>query len=82
MHRWRCRKEKYTAKYFVYHNDGYYDDGGVGIEDFNTQDNALTFIESRMRADPQRHLNNYLLVEGKVLVLKPVEVITKLTVVD
>jgi len=69
-------------RYFVYYDDGYYDDGCVGLQYFDTREKALLFIEGRMNVNQQRHLNNYLLIEGKVLVLRPVEVVTKLAVVD
>jgi hypothetical protein len=66
-------------KYFVYYADDYYDNGGVGLEKFDTMPEALEFIERRLRLNEEPSLDEYTLIEGEQLELKPVETVTKLT---
>jgi hypothetical protein len=51
-------------KIFVYYNDGYYNDGGVGLGQFDHQEEAEAFILKRLNAGPERTLNNYIVIEG------------------
>jgi hypothetical protein len=67
-------------KYFVYYNDDYPDNGGIGIADFDTKENAIAFIEGRMKGDNDRYLNCYTLIYGDELKLKAVEVVSKIEV--
>jgi hypothetical protein len=66
-------------KYFVYYADDYYDNGGVGLETFDTKADALAFIERRLRLNEEPSLDRYTLIEGEQLELRPVETVTKLT---
>lgn len=47
------------GKYLVYYQDGWPDDGGSGLEIFDTAEQAQNFIDTRMRQDPNRELDNY-----------------------
>jgi len=69
-------------KYFVYYSDDYPDNGGVGLEWFDTEQLALNFIEQRMQGNPERELSHYKLIKGKRLKLKAAQVIAKVVVVN
>lgn len=65
-------------EYFVVYMDDYADNGGFGLESFESKEDAIAFIEQRMAQDCDRKLPNYTLIEGKILPLKAVEVVTKI----
>lgn len=70
-------------QWFVFYYDDNCDMGGIGLEQFDTQQTALEFIESRMRL--KHHdatLSDYTLIEGKSLPLVAVQQITKVAVKD
>jgi len=56
------------SKVFVFHNDGYYEDGGVDFKDFDTIDQANQFINDRMSEDSNRKIQMYRVVLGKELI--------------
>ena len=63
-------------KYYVYYSDDYADNGGMGFEEFNEKDEALSFIQSRFSHDPK--LSDYRLIKGSELNLRAVETVTKI----
>ena len=64
-------------KYFVFHSDGYADNGGVGLEEFDSIDAACDFISSRTKDDHTRTISDYTLIKGVEVPLKTETVITK-----
>jgi len=65
-------------KYYVYYNDDYYSNGGVGVETLDTLQNALEFIEHRLEHHAGAvDLSSYHLIEGKEIKLQAVASITK-----
>lgn len=65
-------------EYFVYYVDGYPEDGDFGMASFPKESEALQFIEGRLKHGENRRLDQYTLVKGYLMQLKPVEVITKI----
>jgi len=63
--------------YFVFFDDGYCDNGDVGLKEFSGLDDATNFISDRLRQMPGRSVDSYALIEGRKVALKAVEVITK-----
>ena len=61
-------------KVFVYYSDDYYDNGGIGLEEFNSRVDAEEFIAKRMAADSDRTLDMYTVIEGLYLEPRAVEV--------
>jgi hypothetical protein len=70
-------------KYYVSYDDDYDNNGGVGLSEFDGVPQALAFIEERMSVKGSRGektLSNYTLIQGRVLTVEPIKVITKLVV--
>lgn len=65
-------------KLFIYFNDGYHSDGDVGLKICQTREEVEEFITERIRQNPKRTLAMYTVIEGKELIAKPIEVITKI----
>lgn len=63
--------------YFVYYNDGYYENGDVGLKICNTRDEAEIFISERISQDSKRTIDMYVVIEGNQLDIRAVEVVTK-----
>ena len=64
---------------FVYYNDDYEDMGGHGLESFDTEVAAESFIEKRMSQDYRdKRVDCYTVIEGDKLEIKKLEVITKI----
>lgn len=68
---------------YVYYHDGYYDNGDVGLESFNTRDEAEEFVSVRARTHPRsdgkpRVLSeSYTVIEGRELKMEAVEVVSQ-----
>jgi hypothetical protein len=67
-------------QYHVFYEDGWPSDGDVGLSSFKEEQEALDFIQDRMTNSCARHVENYMLIKGKILDLKAVEVVTKIIV--
>lgn len=63
--------------YFVYYSDGYADDGDVGLTICDTQLEVESFITERIKQDPKRTLEMYMVIKGERIELKTVSVITQ-----
>lgn len=59
--------------------DDYPENGGVVLGVFKKKDEALQFIENRLKQDCERKLEDYKLLYCKELKLKAVETVTKIT---
>lgn len=69
-------------KHFVHFNDDYADNGGIGFKEFDTEGQAITFIEGRISEDPtSRSLKDYTLIQGRVKCMKVVETVKHIKVV-
>jgi len=69
--------------YFVYYNDDYYENGGVGLEQVNNSEAACAFIEKRIGQNPaERDLSDYILIRGEELNIEKYEAVTKVKVVQ
>ncbi len=62
---------------FVYYTDDYPDNGGVGFTEFADRDLALNFINARLNRSEKPDINNYIVIEGKLLTLEAVQVVQK-----
>lgn len=65
-------------KWFVYYEDDYPDNGGVGLLSFDNLSDAKSFIEGRLLQIPNTTLENYLLIEGRAMQLSVVAQVTKI----
>ena len=70
-------------EYFVYFEDDYHGNGGVGLASFESQDGALAFIQGRL-SDPntsrKRTIDNYIVVRGERLNLEAVEYVSRVAI--
>ncbi len=64
-------------RYFVYYHDDYCGNGGHGLKDFDSEENALEFIDKRMSLQDDPDIADYLLIQGKELKIEPHTVVTK-----
>lgn len=64
-------------KVFVFYSDDYEDNGGVGLEEFDSISGAEAFIIQRMSSDKERELRNYRVIVGREWKICPVTVVTK-----
>ena len=67
--------------FYVYYNDGYYENGDVGMKEFSSLDDVCSFINDRMSSDYKRTLDNYQIIKGEEIYLKEVS-IKKVVVAD
>ena len=63
---------------FVYFNDGYPENGDIGLHVCETREQAETFITERMVADTDRNLSMYVIIEGIQLQPFTINVVTKI----
>ena len=70
-------------KFYVYYADDYEGNDGKGFEKFESEKEALKFIEGRLGSEGcmPRRVDHYTLVEGREKELTVVEVATKVKVV-
>jgi hypothetical protein len=66
-------------KYFVYYDDDYIENGGVGFGKFDSLPEATKFIEDRISQDKTRNIYDYKIIVGKQLIIEIVETVTKIT---
>jgi hypothetical protein len=64
--------------YYVFYDYDWYDNGGVGFEEFDCKQKALDYIEDILKRNDVAKLENFVLIEGKKLQLHSIEVITKI----
>lgn len=64
-------------KYFVYYNDDY---DAHEIEEFETEKDALFFIEDRMGSTENPKIENYVMYKGRRLELIEEEVVRKVRI--
>jgi hypothetical protein len=73
-------------KYYVFYSDDYADHGGEGWKDFDKKDEALEFIEDRLKQPSAsryvKGLSDYILIYGKELELKAEKIITKVVIAE
>lgn len=69
--------ERYCMAYFVYFNDDYCENGGVGLKEVTSPADVETFITDRMAQDPKRKIDMYTVIEGNKRSIRPIEVVTK-----
>ena len=68
------------TKFFLFYSYDYYENGGVGFESFDSKQEALQFINDRLKATNEVvTLSDWRLVQGQELSLKAVERITEVT---
>ena len=65
-------------KYFVFYDDDYPDNDGVGLVCYEKKEDALAFVTGRMAQNTKRCLNDYTLIHGDTMPMKAVNVITKI----
>ena len=68
-------------KYFVFYDDDYAEDGGTGLERFETAKLAAKFIQERIAAKPaERELLNYTVIFGEEKAVAAVETATRIKI--
>ena len=65
---------------FVYYNDDYCDNGGVGLERFEDRTLAEKFILKRLKMDDRKIVTNYTVIEGQEMPIKIVQTIHKIKI--
>ena len=65
--------------YYVYYEDDYPDNGGIGLVGFSSLEDACGFIEERLR-NHRGDLKDYTLIQGNIVNIKAVSVVTKVQV--
>ena len=76
------KEKEMEMKYFVYYDDDYPDDGGIGIEECDSTSAATKFIEDRISADPiHRTLDKYTLIYGFKKEIKAVKSVVRIKIV-
>lgn len=65
---------------FVYYDDDYADNGGIGLAEFEDSSTAAAFIESRMSSHPDPKLENYTVIDGRKMNLSVREQITRVVI--
>jgi hypothetical protein len=75
-------QELVMTQVFVYYHDDYYDNGGVGLSEFDSDQAATDFILARMErvADEggESKLENYTVIRGRKLAVVAAERVTSL----
>jgi hypothetical protein len=67
-----------SMKFFLFYDYDYYENGGVGFESFDTKQEALQFINDRLKTtDESVPLSAWKLIKGQQLDLEVVERITE-----
>lgn len=66
--------------YYVFHDDDYADNGGIGFQEFPSLDEACCFIEGRLKQNAAADLNGYVLIEGVKLSMESVDRVVTITV--
>lgn len=67
-------------RYFVFYNDDYADNGGIGFEAFASEADALKFIEQRLSEHSNTGLDAYRLVAGCEVNIEAAETVTRVRV--
>jgi hypothetical protein len=70
---------------YVYHEDDYYDNGGVGLEKFETRQLAADWITERMKLQAQRvagGVARYTVIDGTELHIVPKRVVEVIELQD
>jgi hypothetical protein len=65
--------------FYVFYNDDFPDNGGIGFEEFKTKTQATDFITVRMGKVKNAALANYRLITGEELILKATQTITQVS---
>lgn len=68
--------------FLVYYYDDYPDNGGVGLHKSETCAEAIAFIETRMREDKNRKLDDYQLFQAFKMRLEAIEQVTRVRAVN
>ena len=67
--------------YFIFYDDDYPDNDGVGLHKEDTEYKAISFIENRIADNPtERKISMYTLIEGRELSIEEVEVVKKIKI--
>lgn len=68
-------------KYFVYYNDDYEDNGGIGLVICDREEDVCAFIEQRIDQNPtERTITDYRVIRGVEAVIGAVETTTKIKI--
>jgi len=64
-------------RHHVFHDDDYADAGGIGLSSFETQEQAMAFIASRMKLRPNPDLRSYTYIVGDITKLEAAQRVTE-----
>lgn len=68
-------------KYFVYYEDDYPGNGGIGMKAFGIPEDATGFIEERLAQDPnKRKITDYTVIYGRELAIEAIEIAIKVRI--
>ena len=60
--------------FYIYFDDGYYENGDVGFKDgLETEDEVTEFIENRLSEDSNRSIDCYTVIQGNEIKIKSVK---------
>lgn len=65
---------------FVFYNDGYAEDGDVGLSEFENIEQAADFIELRIASDSNRKLTDYKVIVGVEKNIEAVEMVKRVKI--
>lgn len=72
---WYNNRRK-KMKHFVYYDDDYPDNGGVGFKEFESKRKVIEFIEKRIGESPMtRSIDNYIVIVGAIKKIEAVETV-------
>jgi hypothetical protein len=76
-------REMSHMKWYVFHDDDYFENGGIGLREFDSQHEAIAFIDTRLQSIRSAgKLENYTLIHGEQLQLTVVQRISQVAVKD
>lgn len=67
-------------KWILYYHDGYHENGDVGVEEFDSESQAIDAIEERLLTHREATLENYILIKGERVTLEAVSQISRVRV--
>lgn len=62
-----------TMNYYVFYQDGYCDNGDVGLDFFDTEKEAVEFVEKRIRRHEEPSIKNYIVIKGEEMTIEIIE---------
>lgn len=71
-----------NKKWFVFYDDDYPGNGGIGLSKFDSQQEAEEFIKSRMAERDKPDISNYTVIEGVQKNVVEISRVTEVRIAD